>query len=141
MKLHVGTTKQGLVHSLATGPANEADITRMDELLHGQESELYGDQAYWSQDHRLQCKHAGIRYRVNRRSNGSRPLSERERAINRSRSRRRARGEHAFHIVKRLWGFAKVRYRGLYKNTVRAFAMFALANLYMVRRRLMPQRA
>jgi transposase, IS5 family len=141
MKLHVGTTKQGLVHSLATGPANEADITRMDELLHGQESELYGDQAYWSQDHRLQCKHAGVRYRVNRRPNGSRPLSERERAINRSRSRRRARGEHAFHIVKRLWGFAKVRYRGLYKNTVRAFAMFALANLYMVRRRLMPQRA
>jgi IS5 family transposase len=141
MKLHVGTTKQGLVHSLATGPANEGDITRMDELLHGQESELYGDQAYWSEDHRLQCKHAGIRYRVNRRPNGHRPLSERERAINRSRSRRRARGEHAFHIVKRLWGFAKVRYRGLYKNTVRAFAMFALANLYMVRRRLMPQRA
>ena len=141
MKLHVGTTKQGLVHSLATGPANEADITRMDELLHGQESELYGDQAYWSQDHRLQCQHAGIRYRVNRRPNASGALSERERAINRSRSRRRARGEHAFHIVKRLWGFAKVRYRGLYKNTVRAFAMFALANLYMVRRRLMPQRA
>jgi transposase, IS5 family len=141
MKLHVGTTKQGLVHSLATGPANEADITRMDQLLHGQESELYGDQAYWCEDHRLQCKHAGIRYRVNRRPNASRPLSERERAINRSRSRRRARGEHAFHIVKRLWGFAKVRYRGLYKNTVRAFAMFALANLYMVRRRLMPQRA
>ena len=141
MKLHVGTTKQGLVHSLATGPANEADITRMDELLHGQESELYGDQAYWSEDHRLQCQHAGIRYRVNRRAHASHPLSERERAINRSRSRRRARGEHAFHIVKRLWGFAKVRYRGLYKNTVRAFAMFALANLYMVRRRLMPQRA
>jgi transposase, IS5 family len=141
MKLHVGTTKQGLVHSLAAGPANEADITRMDELLHGQESELYGDQAYWSEDHRLQCKHAGIRYRVNRRPNASRPLSERERAINRSRSRRRARGEHAFHIVKRLWGFAKVRYRGLYKNAVRAFAMFALANLYMVRRRLMHQRA
>jgi len=141
MKLHVGTTKQGLVHSLATGPANEADITRMDQLLHGQESELYGDQAYWCEDHRLQCKYAGIRYRVNRRPNGSRPLSERERAINRSRSRRRARGEHAFHVVKRLWGFAKVRYRGLYKNTVRAFAMFALANLYLVRRRLMPQRA
>jgi IS5 family transposase len=61
MKIHVGTSKRGLVHSLATGPANEADITRLDDLLHGEEDELYGDQAYWSEDHRLQCKHAGIR--------------------------------------------------------------------------------
>ncbi|MEO6436698.1 MAG: IS5 family transposase [Tepidisphaeraceae bacterium] len=141
MKVHVGTTKQGLVHSLATGPANEGDITRLDDLLHGQERELYGDQAYWSEDHRQQCKHAGIQYRVNRRPHQRHKLTEHEKLVNRSRSRRRARGEHAFHVVKRLWGFAKVRYRGLYKNTVRALAMFALANLYMVRRRLLPQGA
>lgn len=140
MKVHVGTTKQGLVHSLATGPANESDIGRIDDLLHGQERELYGDQAYWSEDHRQQCKHAGIRYRVNRQARNSR-LTEQQRLINRSRSRCRARGEHAFLVVKRLWGFAKVRYRGLYKNTVRAFTMFALANLYLVRRRLLPRGA
>lgn len=141
MKVHVGTTKQGLVHSLVTGPANESDITRLNELLHGQEKELYGDQAYWSEDHRQQCKHAGIRYRVNRQARHPRRLTKRQMLINRSRSRRRARGEHAFLVVKRLWGFAKVRYRGLYKNTVRALAMFALANLYLVRRRLLPQGA
>jgi len=141
MKLHIGTDKRGVVHSLAGGPANEADIVRMDELLHGEEAEIYGDQGYWSEDHRLQCKHAGLRYRVNRRPSRYRKLNERERAINRSRSRTRARGEHAFHVVKRLWGFAKVRYRGIFKNTVRAFAIFALANLYVVRRRLMPQGA
>lgn len=141
MKVHVGTTKQGLVHSLVTGPANEGDITRLDDLLHGQETELYGDQAYWSEDHRQQCKHAGIQYRVNRRPRQRHKLTEHEKLVNRSRSRRRARGEHAFHVVKRLWGFAKVRYRGLYKNTVRALALFALANLYMVRRRLLPQGA
>ena len=141
MKVHVGTTKQGLVHSLAAGPANEHDLTRLDELLHGEEKELYGDQAYWSEDHRLQCKHAGIRYRVNRQARRTRPLTEHQRLINRSRSRHRARGEHAFLVVKRLWGFAKVRYRGIYKNTVRALAMFALANLYLVRRRLLPQGA
>jgi transposase, IS5 family len=50
-------------------------------------------------------------------------------------------GEHAFHVVKRLWGFAKVRYRGLGKNTARAYAAFALANLYMVRRKLLPRGA
>jgi IS5 family transposase len=138
MKLHVGTTKQGLVHSLASGPANQADITRIDDLLHGQENELFGDQAYWSEDHRQHCTEAGMRYRVNRRAKPGRTLSEHQRAINRARSRQRARGEHAFHVVKRLWGFTKTRYRGLYKNTVRAFAMFALANLFLVRRRLLP---
>ena len=141
MKVHIGASKQGLVHSLATGPANQADITRLDDLLHGEERELYGDQAYWSEDHRQHCIHAGIGYRVNRRPATKAGLTEYQKAINRSRSRRRARGEHAFHVVKRLWGFAKVRYRGIYKNTVRALAMFALANLYLVRRRLLPPRA
>jgi transposase, IS5 family len=141
MKVHVGASKQGLVHSVATGPANEADITRVDELVHGEEHELYGDQAYWSEDHRLHCQCAGIDYRVNRRAKPHQTLTDYQKAINRSRSRRRARGEFAFHVVKRLWGFAKVRYRGLYKNTVRVLALFALANLYLVRRRLLPRGA
>lgn len=141
MKFHIGSTRRGLVHSLATGPANEADITRLDDLLHGGEEELYGDQAYWSENHRLHCKQAGIRYRVNRRAKPGRKLTAHEKLINRSRSRRRAWGEFPFHVVKRLWGFTKVRYRGLYKNTVRAFAAFALSNLYLVRRRLLPPRA
>jgi IS5 family transposase len=141
MKLHVGTTKQGLVHSVATGPANEADISRIDDLVHGQEKELFGDQAYWSEEHRQHVEQAGIRYRVNRRGSASRPLSERQRAINRRRSAIRARGEHAFRVVKQLWGFTKTRYRGLAKNTARAFMMFALANLYMVRKRLLPRGA
>jgi transposase, IS5 family len=142
MKVHIGASKQGLVHSVVTGPANEADITKLDGLLHGAEDEFYGDQAYWSEDHRQHCKHAGIRYRVNRRPKTQHhPLTEYQRAINRARSRNRARGEHVFHVVKRLWGFAKVRYRGLAKNTARTFAIFALANLYLVRRRLLPRMA
>ena len=139
MKLHVGASKKGLVHSIATGPANQADITRLGDLVHGEEQELYGDQAYWSEDHRQHCKQAGIRYRVNRRAKPRSQLSTYEKSVNRSRSRRRAFGEYPFLVIKRLWGFTKVRYRGIYKNSVRAFAMFALANLYLVRRRLMPQ--
>ena len=61
-----------------------------------------------------------------------------QRRINRLRSRARARCEHVFHVVKRLWGFRKVRYRGLAKNTARLFTAFALANLYLLRRRLLP---
>lgn len=137
MKVHVGTDRRGLVHSLVTGPASQADITRLDELLHGQEKEIFGDQAYWSEDHRRHCRHAGIGYRVNRRARPGRSLTASQRAINRGRSATRARGEHAFHVVKTLWGFAKVRYRGLAKNTARAFAVFALANLYLARRTLL----
>ena len=139
MKLHVGTDRRGLVHSVVTGPASQGDITRLDELLHGQEREIFGDQAYWAEDHRQHCRHAGIAYRINRRAKPGRDLTEHEKAINRSRSRHRARGEHAFHVVKNLWGFTKVRYRGLYKNTVRALTMFALSNLYLARRLLMPR--
>jgi IS5 family transposase len=138
MKAHVGTDTNGLVHSLVTTHAAAADIKQLPQLLHGQERELYGDQAYWSELHRLAARQSGVRYRVNRRPNHGRPLTAHQRALNRLRSATRARGEHAFHVVKNLWGFTKVRYRGLAKNTARLFTMFALANLYMVRRRLMP---
>lgn len=95
MKVHVGTDRRGLVHSVATGPASEGDITRLDELLQGEEREFFGDRVYWSEDHRQQCRHAGIRYRVNRRAKPGRTLSEDQKGINRSRSRQRTRGEHA----------------------------------------------
>ena len=113
----------------------------MFELLHGQEREVFGDQAYWKEDHREFLASWGIRYRVNRRPTARRPLSERWRMINWARSRTRARGEHPFRVVKQLWGFTKVRYRGLAKNLARAQTMFALANLYRMRRQLLPAAA
>jgi IS5 family transposase len=142
MKLHVGTDPQGRVHHVTATDAAVADITQMPKLLHGEERVVYGDRAYWKGGDREAFEARGVRYRVNRRAASTgKPLSERWRAINRARSRTRARGEHAFQIVKRLWGFAKVRYRGLAKNLARAQAMFALANLYLVRRRLLPAQA
>jgi IS5 family transposase len=139
MKLHIGTDVRGRVHHVTATHAAGADITQLPTLLHGEERVLYGDQAYWKEADRQAFEARGVRYRVNRRAaSRTRPLSERWRAINRARSRTRARGEHPFHVVKRLWGFAKVRYRGLAKNLARAFTLFALANLYAVRRQLMP---
>lgn len=136
MKAHIGCDPRGIVHSLATTDAAASDIGQLPKLLHGQEKELFGDQAYWSEFHRQCAKVSGIRYRVNRRGTSSRPLTAYQKFINRCRSSSRARGEHAFHVVKRLWGFAKVRYRGLAKNTARLYTAFALANLYLLRRRL-----
>lgn len=141
MKVHTGTDTRGLVHSLATTDAAAADINQLPELLHGEEEALYGDQAYWCEADRRAAEAAGLKYRINRRPTPKHPLSARWKQINRARSRVRARGEHAYHVVKRLWGFTKVRYRGLAKNTVRVFAAFALANLYLVRKRLRPAEA
>jgi IS5 family transposase len=137
MKAHVGTDLNGLVHTLVTTDAAQSEFKQLPKLLHGQERELYGDQAYWSEFHRIAAQRHGVRYRVNRRPHPGRPLTAHQRKLNRLRSATRARCEHAFHVVKCLWGFTKVRYRGLAKNTARLFAAFALANLYLVRRRLL----
>jgi IS5 family transposase len=138
MKLHIGTDPRGIVHTVRATDATVADITQLPELLHWQEREVFGDQAYWKEDDREFLESCGIRYRINRRPTASRPLSERWRMINRARSRTRARGEHSFRVIKQSWGFTKVRYRGLAKNLARAQTMFALANLYQVRHQLLP---
>lgn len=138
MKLHIGTDPRGTVHSVTATHAAAADIKQLPDLLHGEEKVLFGDQAYWSEFHRDCAKEAGVRYRVNRKANPGKKLTEHEKRVNRSRSRARARGEHPFHVVKRLWGFTKVRYRGIAKNLARAQVAFALANLYALRRKLSP---
>ena len=137
MKAHIGTEQRGVVHSLSTTVANVHDSTLMSKLLHGDEREVFGDQAYWNESHRQSALAAGIRYRINRRPPRGKPLSKYQRFINRRRSAARARVEHAFHVVKRLWGFGKVRYRGLAKNTARLYTAFALTNLYILRHRLL----
>lgn len=139
MKLHVGTDPRGTVHSLTATDAATADITQVPHLLHGEETVLYGDRAYWCEAHRAHWAARGGHYQVNRRGTYHRPLTPRQKASNRARSRHRARAEHPFRVVKQLWGFAKVRYRGLAKNLARAFTLFGLANLYLLRRRLLPR--
>jgi len=138
MKLHIGTDPHGLVHSLTTTHAAQADVSQLPALVHGAERAIYGDRAYWSEGLRAAFRRRGVRFCVQRRATRTAPLTAGWQAINRTRARIRARGEHPFLVVKRLWGFAKVRYRGLAKNTARAFVLFALANLYMVRYRLLP---
>ncbi len=141
MKVHIGTDTRGVVHSLTTTDAAQSDIGQLPELIHGEETELYGDRAYWSEPDRESFEDVGVQYRMNRRAKRNAPLSAHWKGINRERSRVRAMCEHSFLVVKRLWGFRKVRYRGLVKNTVRAYTAFALANLYLVRRELLAARA
>jgi len=141
MKVHVGSDKNGLAHSITTTDAGQSEIKQLPKLLHGDERQLHGDQAYWSGEDRKELEKRGIRYRVNRRRSSKKPLSEYWKKVNRARSRTRARGEHIYNVVKNLWHFRKVRYRGLAKNTSKVLIIFALANLYLARKRLKPARA
>jgi transposase, IS5 family len=142
MKAHIGTDVRGIVHSLTTTDAAQADVTQLPTLLHGDERVLYGDKAYWKAEDRALCEAAGIRYRVNRRGTDGHPSTTPYwKRINRARSRIRAFGEHPFGVVKCLWKHTKVRYRGLAKNTSQLFTLFALANLYRMRYRLGAQQA
>ena len=141
MKVHIGTDRKGIVHTVTTTTAKDADITQLPELLHGKETVVHGDRGYYSADANHHLRSRGIRSRLQKRASAGHPLSRTEKARNKKWSSARAMVEHPFLVIKRLWGFVKVRYRGLAKNTVRVFALLALANLYRVRHRLMPHGA
>lgn len=138
MKVHTGTDKQGLTHTLTVTDAGAADIKKMPRAVARRGARALRRPGVLEGSGPRRLRGSGVRYRVNRRPTSQRPLSDRWKQINRSRSRVRARGEHGYHVVKRLWGFNKVRYRGLAKNRARALTAFALANLYLVRQKLMP---
>lgn len=138
MKPHVGTDPRGVVHHVTATDSKTADFTQLPDLLHGHKDNLHGDKAYWKEDVRAQWQLAGGRYRVNRRRTTTHRLTTHQKGIHRIRSRRRARRENAFHVVKHLWDIVKVRYRWLAKKPARAQTMFGLANLYLLRRRPLP---
>jgi len=141
MKVHIGTDRKGIAHTVTTTTAKDADITQLPALLHGKERVVHGDRGYFSAEANRYLRKRGMRSRLQKRAASGHPLTDTEKGRNRRWSSVRARVEHPFHVIKRLWGFAKVRYRGLYKNTVRVFALLALSNLYLVRRRLLPHGA
>lgn len=140
MKLHIGVDSQsGLAHSAVVTPANVHDKHPLPELLHGKEKRVYGDSAYASQKKLIQGKAPQAKDFTNQRTKKGGKIDEIQRGKNRNKSKIRARVEHVFAVVKRLWGFTKVRYRGLKKNATRAFTALALANIYLSRHRLMGQ--
>lgn len=138
MKAHIGVdSKSGLVHSMATTAANVHDSQALAKLLHGNETRVWGDSAYMGQKAVIERRAPGAQDFTNRRGRRNHPLSEAEKTTNRTKSRVRAKVEHPFCVVKRLWGFTKVRYRGLFKNENRLFVAFALSNLFVSRNKLL----
>jgi len=138
MKAHIGVdSKTKLIHSVAATPANVHDSQALAHLLHGAETRVWGDSAYVGQTEVIRRVAPHARDFTQAKASRHKALSEEERARNRNKSKVRARGEHPFLVIKRLFGFAKVCYRGIAKNANRLFVACALANLFMVRRTLL----
>ncbi len=136
MKVHIGTDTQGRVHSVVVTDASVHDSQVMDDLIHGDEQVIYGDKAYASAARKEEMEEAGVTWRVNRKARRGKKLNCADHSFNRKSNRTRAKVEHLFGVVKHLWGYRKVRYKGLDKNASQVFTLMALANLYMARREL-----
>jgi IS5 family transposase len=139
MKAHIGVDADTkLIHSMVATAANVHDSQATALLLHGKETRVWGDSAYTGQQETIRAIAPKAEVLTNEKGARNRPLTDEQKARNREKSKTRARVEHPFLVVKRIFGFDKVRYRGLLKNTHRLHITCALVNLFMVRRRLLP---
>jgi IS5 family transposase len=141
MKAHIGVdADSGLVHTVTTTPANEADVEQVEDLLHGKEEVVHADAGYTGAQKHVERK--GLRWEIaaKRAKINAMKDGREKRAIERIEKRKasiRARVEHPFRVIKRQFGLMKVRFRGLAKNTAHVITLFALSNLWMARRRLL----
>lgn len=138
MKAHIGVdSRTKVIHAVVATAANVHDSHCLPDLLHGEERKVWGDSAYQGQSEVIAACAPNAQDMTNRRYRYKGIIDEAERARNKTKSSVRAKVEHPFLIIKRIFGFAKTRYKGLEKNAHRLFVTCALANLYMVRRRLL----
>ncbi|MDP5359087.1 MAG: IS5 family transposase [Paracoccaceae bacterium] len=138
MKAHVGVDAQsGIVHSLETTTAKTHDSQVWDDLLHGEETSVWADKGYVSAAREAAFSGTGKFWGVMRKAAKGGKLHPIEEDINLIIAKVRARVEHPFRVIKRQFGYIKTRYRGLAKNRAQLFTLFALGNLFLVRRKLM----
>jgi IS5 family transposase len=130
-------SKTKIIHTAVATAANVADSAVLPDLLHGEETRVWGDQAYRGQTEVIRecapqaqdCTHRRYRYKDR--------IDEVERAKNRTKSTVRSKVEHVFAVMKLKFGFVKLRYRGLKKNATQLFAVCGLVNLYLARKKLL----
>ena len=138
-KAHIGVdSKETVVHSVCTSAASVADVHLLPDLLHGEERKVWGDAAYQGQGGAIRQAAPQAQDMTSRRTKYKNDVDEAAKRKNTTKARVRAKVEHPFRILKRIFGFTKVRYRGIKKNHQWLCAAFALVNLYQHRRRLAP---
>lgn len=143
MKAHIGVDAQsGLVHTLVGTPANVHDVTQAQALLHGDETDVFGDAGYQGVEKREENLELPVTWHVamrpgKRKALPKTTLGELLETIEYAKASIRAKVEHPFHVVKNLFRHRKTRYKGLAKNTAQLFSLFGLANLVLARRWLL----
>jgi IS5 family transposase len=142
MKAHIGVdAESGLVHTVRGTSGNVNDVVEGNALLHGQESEVFADAGYQGAHKRADARD-GVNWHVAMRPGKRAALDKTRRShelideLERLKASMRAKVEHPFRVIKRQFGHVKVRYRGLKKNTAQLSTLFALSNLWMVRKTL-----
>ena len=143
MKAHIGVdAESGLVHTVQGTAANVSDVVQANGLLHGQEEVVFADAGYQGAAKRADAK-PGVSWHVARRPSSRKPFEKAGKLgrlideIEHLKASARAKVEHPFRVIKRQFGHVKVRYRGLKKNTAQLMTLFALSNLWMVRKKLL----
>jgi IS5 family transposase len=145
MKAHIGVdAESGLTHTVVTTAANVNDVTQAHALLHGDETDVFGDAGYQGVEKREENAGKTVTWHValkpgKRKALPETPLGELMEKIEHAKASIRAKVEHPFRVIKRQFGFLKTRYRGLVKNTAQIVTLFALANLFQARHRLLAQ--
>ncbi|MNG03370.1 Transposase DDE domain protein [compost metagenome] len=145
-KAHIGVDDEsGLVHSVVVTAANVADVTQVDKLLHGEESVVRTDAGYTGVEKRQEHAGCQIIWQIAPRHSTYKKYGKRcalykaMRKIEKAKAQVRAKAEHPFRVIKRQFGYTKVRLRGLAKNTAQMVTLFALSNLWIARRHLLPR--
>ncbi len=139
LKAHIGVdAKEGHVHSVCTSAACVSDVHMLPDLLHGEERKVWGDAGYQGQTDAIKKAAPDAQDMTSKRTKFKAGVDELQKKKNKNKSSVRAKVEHIFRILKRQFGFDKVRYRGIAKNHNRLLANFALINLYLHRKRLAP---
>ena len=144
MKAHIGAdVESGLVHHVHGTAANVADVTQVAELLHGEENAVYADAGYTGVEKREEHENREVIWQIAARRSTYSKLNKRsvlykaKRKIEYCKAQTRAKVEHPFRVIKCQFGYVKVRFRGLMKNTAQLTTLFALSNLWMARKQLM----
>lgn len=138
MKTHIGVdNRTKLIHSVAVTAANVHDSQVLEDLLHGNETHIWGDSAYAGQKEVIHEHAPNAKDYTQKKGSRNRQLTEAEKSANRYKSRIRSRVEHVFGVMKRQFGFTKVRYRGLDKNAHSVFTKCALVNLVLAKKILL----
>ena len=144
MKAHIGVdADSGLVHTVRGTAGSVSDVVEANTLLHGEEIEAWGDAGYQGAAKRPDAKE-GVRWNIAMRPGKRKALDKQNNAIDalidqmeKLKASIRAKVEHPFRVIKRQFGYTKVRYRGLKKNTLQLKTLFSLSNLWMMRHRLL----